>query len=184
MKTYGRIIPGLEIDGKPAPYPVVNERSIRATAGLMMIIGLFTFGYINKTGDYTVLPVVVGLFWLEFFLKAVIDPKWSLFGVIGDFLVLKQKPEWVGAIQKRFAWSLGLMMATLMLIVAVFMQIRGWLPLSICMTCLTFMWFESAAGICVGCKIYGFLLKRGVLSQPEVRPACPGGVCSLGKKNE
>jgi hypothetical protein len=28
----GTIIPGLKINGKPAPYPVLNERAIRATA--------------------------------------------------------------------------------------------------------------------------------------------------------
>jgi len=34
-KEIGQIIPGLEIAGKPAPYGVLNERAIRATAGIM-----------------------------------------------------------------------------------------------------------------------------------------------------
>lgn len=182
MKTYGKIIPGLEIDGKAAPYPVVNERSIRATAGLMMVIGVMTYVYVQQSGNYAVLPVIVGLFWLEFFLKSIFSPSWSLFGLLGDFLVKNQRPEWLGAVQKRFAWSLGLIMATLMLVLVLGFQSRGWLPLAICMTCLTLMWFESAAGICVGCKIYSYLLDKGLIARPEVQPVCPGGVCSLKKR--
>ena len=40
---YGKIIPDLTIEGKPAPYPVVNEREIRAAAGIMFLIGVITF---------------------------------------------------------------------------------------------------------------------------------------------
>jgi len=38
---YGKTIPGLTIDGKPAPYAVVNEREVRAGAGLMLLMALF-----------------------------------------------------------------------------------------------------------------------------------------------
>lgn len=179
--TYGTIIPNLTIAGEPAPYPVVNERSIRATAGIMFAIGISTFWYVFLTEDYTPMPYIVALFWLDFFLKAVIDPKYSIFGIFGKFMTRKQKPEYVGAIQKRFAWSLGLAMATAMIIVAILLGIRGWPPLAICSTCLLFMWLESACGICVGCKIYSWFLKKGILPQPKVKPACPGGVCSLKK---
>ncbi len=178
---YGQIIPNLTIHGEPAPYPVVNERGIRATAGLMFVVGFSTFWYIFLTKDYTPMPYVVGLFWLEFFLKTVFAPKWSIFGLLGDFITKHQRPEYVGAIQKRFAWALGLAMATAMLIFAVFLEIRGWAPFAICVTCLFFMWLETSCGICVGCKIYNWLLQKGVIPQPEVKPACPGGVCSIRK---
>ncbi|MBD3328234.1 DUF4395 family protein [Candidatus Peregrinibacteria bacterium] len=176
---YGKIIPGLQINGKPAPYPVVNERSIRATAGIMFAIGFFTFATILYTRDYTLMYIIVPLFWLDFFLKAVFDPKYSIFGFFGRLFVRGQKPEYVGAIQKRFAWSLGLAMATTMMIIAIGFGIRGVAPFAICMTCLLFMWMESALGICVGCKIYSFLLKKGVMKMPEFKPACPGGACSI-----
>jgi hypothetical protein len=39
--------------------------------------------------------------------------------ILGSFMVKKQKPDYVGAIQKRFAWLIGLLMATAMLIVTV-----------------------------------------------------------------
>ncbi len=75
---YAKTIPNLEIDGKPAPYPVVNERSVRATAGVMFVIGCSAFWYIRVTGDYTPMMIVVPLFWLDFLLKAVFTPSWSI----------------------------------------------------------------------------------------------------------
>lgn len=177
--AYGKLIPNLEIDGKPAPYGVVNERAIRATAGLMFVIGLTTFFLVRLMGSYTPLYITVPLFWLDFLLKTMVGPEWSIFGVPGRWLVRKQKPEWVGAVQKRFAWGIGLVFASTMIVVALFMGVRGWIPLSICMTCLTFMWLESAAGICVGCGIYKWLLTKKLIPQPEVQPVCPGGVCTI-----
>ncbi|PKL36822.1 hypothetical protein CVV38_02915 [Candidatus Peregrinibacteria bacterium HGW-Peregrinibacteria-1] len=180
--SYGKCIPDLKINGEPAPYPVLNERAIRATAGLMFMVGLSTFWYVFLTKDFTVVWWVVSIFWLEFFLKTVFQPSWSLFGILGRFLVRKQRPEYVGAIQKRFAWGLGLLMASAMIVVISF-GIRGIAPFIICLTCLLFMWLESACGICVGSKIYGFMLRKGWLKSAEFRPACPGGACSIKKQN-
>lgn len=179
--AYGTIIPDLIIDGQPAPYPVLNERSIRATAGIMLLVGTITLFWTLLTGDRTLMTFVVPLFWLEFFLKSVLGPQWSFFALPGHYLVRKQRPEWVGAIQKRFAWSLGLAMATAMLIVTQGLGLRGAVPLSICLTCLGFMWLESTCGICVGCIIYKHLVRLRILPEPAVQPACPGGACSLKK---
>lgn len=181
MKRYGQFIPGLRIDDEEISYGVVNEREVRAAAGIMLLIGLSTFWYITVTGDYTPIYFVVPLFWLDFFLKSVINTQYSIFGFIAGFIVRKQKPEYVGAVQKRFAWSLGLLMATAMFIVAIFLGIRGAVPFAICMTCLSFMWLESSFGICVGCKIYNFLLAKNIIAKPKQKPRCPGGSCSLNR---
>ena len=178
MKTYGQIIPNLEINGQPAPYGVFNERAIRATAGIMFLIGFATLNYTFYTKDFSAANIVVPIFWLDFLLK-VINPKYSYFGVIGRWIVRKQKPEYVGAIQKRFAWSIGLTLASIMLIFAVGMGARGALPFIICSICLFFMWLETSFGICVGCKIYNFLINKGIIKTPEFKPACPGGACSI-----
>lgn len=37
----GATIPNLMIHGKPAPYPVVNERAVRAGAGMLFALGFF-----------------------------------------------------------------------------------------------------------------------------------------------
>lgn len=177
--TYGTIIPGLVLHGRPAPYPVVNERAIRATAGIMFAIGLSTFWYVFLTGDRAPTGFVVAAFWLDFFLKAVFGPQLSIFGFFGRWLVRGQQPEFVGAIQKRFAWSLGLGMASLMVALLLF-GVRGPATFAVCGTCLAFMWLESACGICVGCRIYSFLLAKKILPEPAIRPACPGGACEIG----
>lgn len=177
--AYGTIVPGLMIDGKPAPYGVVNERAVRATAGIMFLVGVLTFSWIRSTGNYAPLMIVVPLFWLDFLLKVAFGPAYSIFGVAGRWATKRQRPEWVGAAQKRFAWSIGLALSSVMLVASVGLQVRGWLPFAICMTCLTFMWMESALGICAGCAIYSRLLRHGIIKAPEHRPACPGGACAI-----
>lgn len=177
-KIYGMLVPDLVVDGEFVNYGVVNERAVRATAGLMFLLGGFTFAYTFFTRDYFLMQIIVPLFWLDFLLK-VIHPKYSLFGVFGKWAVSSQRPEYVGAIQKRFAWSIGLFLSSVMLIFAVGFGIRGVLPFSICSICLFFMWMETALGICVGCKIYNFLLNKGLMKKPAIKPACPGGACSI-----
>ncbi|MBT3292907.1 DUF4395 domain-containing protein [Candidatus Peregrinibacteria bacterium] len=177
--SYGKIIPDLKINGKPAPYGVVNDRSIRATAGIMFVVGITAFFLTQLLNSRTPLYIVVPIFWLEFLLKTVMGPQWSLFGILGDWLVRKQEPEWVGAIQKRFAWGVGLLFSSTMILLALIMGVKGWIPLSICATCLSFMWLESAAGICVGCKMYGWMISKKIIPAPKYRPVCPGGACSI-----
>jgi hypothetical protein len=177
--AFGEVIPGLKIDGVEAPYPVVNERAVRATAGLMFLIGICTFFYVFYTKDFTPVYYVVPAFWLDFFLKTFFGPKFSIFGFFARYFVRNQRPDYVGALQKRFAWAIGLVLASIMMIGPIGFGVRGLLPLSICTICLFFMWLETAFGICVGCKIYGFLLKKGIMKEPEFKPACPGGACSI-----
>lgn len=176
---YAPVIPNLEINGKPALYPVVNERAVKATAGIMFALALGTVIYTKMSGDATYMLILVPLFWFDFIIKTLITPRWSIFGFFGKFLVKKQKPEYVGAIQKRFAWAIGLVISSIMMIIFVWLGVRGNVPLIFCGMCLTFMWLESAAGICVGCKIYTKLVKIAVIEETEIKPACPGGVCSL-----
>ncbi len=178
--AYGMVIPGLEIDGKPANYGVVNERDTRAGAGLMLVMGIAAFTAAFFLKSYTLLMVTVGLFTLEFIIR-VINPHKAPFYALGRLIVKRQNPEYSGAVQKRFAWSLGLAMALSMILIAIVLQIRGPLPFAICGICLSLLWLESAFGICVGCKMYYGLMNLGLIKKPEVAPACPGGVCPMKK---
>lgn len=179
LKDIWQIIPGLEIHGKPAPYGVLNERAIRSTAGIMFAVWFFTMLYTFFTKDYSLLKIVVTTFFFDFLIKVLWGPKFSPLSFLGKSLVSKQKPEYVWAIQKRFAWTLWVLMSGSVLLISIFLEIRWILPLSLCATCLTFMWLETSAGICVGCKIYYFLVNKWILKEPAVRPACPGWACSL-----
>lgn len=176
----GKIIPGLTINWKPAPYPVLNERGIRATAGILFLIGISVMRYTILTKDRTLLFIVLPLFWLHFFIVTVRWTRFAPFAILGRLLVSNQTPEYVGAIQKRFARGMGLFMATIMMVL-VYVVWAGplWL-LSICGLCLLFMWLESAVGLCIGCKIYYALIKKWRIKEPTHRPACPGGACPIG----
>jgi len=47
----------------------------------------------------------------------------------------------------------------------------------ICLTCLILLFFESAFGICLGCKMYEFFNRKKA-------KLCPGGVCEVHQKEE
>lgn len=177
--TFGTIIPNLTINNEPAPYPVLNERAIRATAWLMMLIWFITFVIVFTTKDFTYLYPTVIAFWIQFAIAVIRGPTYAPFSILWRLMVHNQQPEYVWAIQKRFAWSLWLAMATAMIIVTAWFGITGITPFAICMTCLFFMWMESALGICVWCKIYYGLIHLWRIKKPTYRPACPGGACSI-----
>lgn len=175
----GAIIPNLMIHGKPAPYPVLNERAVRAGAGILFALGFFSFFHAFYLRDFTYIQLLVVLIFVDFFIKVFINPKFAPVSIIASKIVSAQKPEYVGAIQKRFAWSIGLMLSTVMILLVYVFEITGLPNLIICGICLTFMFMESAFGICVGCKLYGLLLKFKIIAEPEYRPACPGNVCAI-----
>jgi hypothetical protein len=177
--TYGHIIPGLMLYGKPAPYPVLNERAIRAGAGIMFVLGFFAFMQAFYLREFLFIQIFVAVFFIDFLMKVVIGTRFSPISQIANYIVRKQAPEYVGAVQKRFAWSIGLLLSGTMLVLLFGFGVQGWPNLAICGLCLTFMFMESAFGICVGCKLYNGLLAIGILKQPEHKPACAGNVCAI-----
>lgn len=179
--TFGQTIPGLKIDDQDAPYPVMNDREVRAIAGIMLILGVIAFSFAFFHQNFLPLKVVVVLFFLDFTWRVIFGTKLSLIAIMARLFIVGQKPEWVGAIQKRFAWSIGVAMASLMMLLLFVFDVRGPINLTVCLVCLTFMWLETSFGVCVGCKIYYGLIKAKILKEPEYRPACPGGVCSINK---
>jgi hypothetical protein len=90
--------------------------------------------------------------------------------VIGQWLVRRQQPEWTGAPQKRFAWSIGFVLALTMLYLVVIKGVVGPINLVVCGLCLLLMFFESAFGICIGCWLYNRM-------RPDQAQLCPGGAC-------
>lgn len=177
--SYGKIIPGLTIYGKPAPYPVLNERAIRAGAGIMFALGFFAFFQAFYLREFVYIQWLVVLFFFDFFMKVIVGTRFSPVSQMANLIVRKQHPEYVGAVQKRFAWSIGLFLSSTMMLLLFVFGVQGMPNLIICGVCLTFMFMESAFGICVGCKIYSGLLAIGLLPKPEYKPACAGNVCAI-----
>ncbi len=181
-KKYGDFIDNLEIEGKAAPYGVVNEHAVRASAGLMFALAFFTMIYTYLTKDFTLVKFIIPLYWISFLLQVIVHPNWSLFSLLGILFTKWRAAEYVGALQKRLAWAIGLFMATIMILLIFPFNFKGMLPLATCGICVLFMWLESSLGFCVGCKIYAFLRKKAWIKETEHAPACTGGVCSLDNR--
>jgi len=92
-------------------------------------------------------------------------------------IVSKQNPEYVGAAQKKFAWIIGVILASVMFILMVLLNSYSIISGIICLICLIFLFFESAFGICLGCVFYGWFYK-------EKAQYCPGEICDVKAKHE
>lgn len=63
----GTVIPGLVLHGKTAPYPVINERAVRAGAGITFALGFFAFFQAFYLAEFTYLKLLVPLLFIDFF---------------------------------------------------------------------------------------------------------------------
>jgi hypothetical protein len=176
--TAGEVIEGLTVEGKPVHAAVVNEHQVRAAAGLTMAAGAVAFVYAYFEKRYLPLQIVSTVFLVEFAVRVTAGLKYSPVGVVAGWLTQRRAPDWVSAKPKRFAWTLGLAMSGAMAVITN-SGIRGWLPRSICLICLTLMWFESVLGVCVGCELHGMLVRRGWANKDEAFEICAHGACEV-----
>lgn len=165
---FGEIVPEL-------PVPVLNEREVRAGAGILFVIALVAFMNAWFAGDFRPTKLVVVGFLIDFLIRVVVDPRFSPSLILGRFAVRGQTPDYVGAPQKRFAWAIGLVLAAAMSWLVVIQDVRGPANLLICLTCLTLLFFESAFGICIGCRIHDLFAR-------DKARLCPGDACETTER--
>ena len=177
-RTYGQVISGTAADGTPLQSGVFNENEVRAAAGLTMVVGAVAFAYAYFDKEYIPLQVVATLFFVEFLIRVTLGLRYSPTGVVARFLTQRQLPDWVSAKPKRFAWTLGLSLSLAMTIITN-SGVRGLLPRTICLICLTLMWMESVLGLCMGCEIHGFLVRRGWATKDEAYEICANSACEI-----
>lgn len=168
----GRPVVGQYVDG--IDIPVVNERAMRAAAGILFVLGFTAYLTALLTGFLTPLRGFGMLFAVDLFVRLFVGSRYAPSLVLGKLAVRGQLPEWVGAAQKTFAWSLGLGMS---LLACFAMGWLGWtvVALALCGVCLALLFLESAFGICVGCE----LKRRFGRTAPRL---CPGGTCPADAK--
>lgn len=166
---------GEEVDG--INIPVLNEREVRASAGILFLIMLISLMLIIFKGDFLWIKYVITIFLTDFLIRVFINPKFSPTLIIGRLIVRNQVPEYVGAAQKKFAWIIGLVLATTMFIHMVVVNAFSPITGIVCLICLIFLFFESAFGICLGCKFYNLFKK-------EKAQRCPGEVCDVKSKQD
>lgn len=156
---------------------VFNEREVRASAGILFVGAIISFMNALLVGNFDFIKVFVIIFFADFFIRIFINPKYSPSMILGRIAVHNQKPEYSGAPQKKFAWLIGLLLSFVMTFVIVIFDMRGPANLIVCTLCLTFLFFESAFGICIGCTVYKLFSKKGV-------KLCPGGACEIKRKRK
>lgn len=161
---------GQQVDGYPVR--VVNERAVRAAAGLLFVPAFVSFMNAILLGNFQPTRLFVVVFMLDMAIRLFINPLWSPALILGQWFVRHQTPEWSGAAQKRFAWGLGLLLGASMVWLMVINQVVGPINMLVCGTCLLLMFFECAFGICLGCKLYNLFNK-------DQAQLCPGGVCEV-----
>lgn len=162
---FGETVPGYEV-------PVLDEREVRAAAGILFFFALVSFMNSWLMGNFRLTQIFVVAFLIDFGIRIFVNPRYAPSMILGRFAVRKQAPEWAGAPQKRFAWSVGFALAVAMFYLIVIENVVGPINLFVCAACLILMFFESAFGICLACKVYNAF--TGQRAQH-----CPGGVCAV-----
>lgn len=164
---FGETVKGYDIK-------VINERVARAAAGILFAFGFASFFNAYLLGDFFYTKIFVSFFLLDFITRVLINPKYSPSLILGKYFVRYQNPEWVGAPQKRWAWSIGLVLSIVMFLIIVVFEYMTPVKIIICALCLLFLFSEAAFGICIGCKLYQLFNKN-----PQY---CSGESCTIKTK--
>ena len=165
---------GEDVDGFKVP--VLNEREVRASAGILFLFAFTSLLIIIFKGDFLLAKFFVFLFMTDFAIRVMINPKFSPSLIIGRLIVKNQRPEYVGAPQKKFAWIIGLVLAVMMFFFLIVLNTYSIITGLICLICLIFLFFESVFGICLGCIFYNLLYK-------EKAKYCPGNTCEINDRD-
>jgi hypothetical protein len=166
------------VDGRELHAAIVNEHQARAAAGITMALGGVAFVYANFNKLFWPIRTVSAFFFIDFLVRVTAGLERSPSGLAAGWMARWQSPQWVSAKPKRFAWTLGLAMALAMAVITN-SGIHGTLPRTICLICLALMWLEAVLGLCLGCEIYGLMVRRGWRPPDNAFEICANGVCDL-----
>jgi hypothetical protein len=147
------LAPRRRIIGFPNP---VNEVAARVVAtGVVLLCTLFLV-----TGWTWVVAILA----YGFVARVLTGPRLSPLGLLATKVVaprLTDRPKLVPGPPKRFAQSIGATLSTLALVAAV----AGWTGLAMLLVgAITIAAFlEAALALCLGCTIFGALMRAGVI---------------------
>jgi hypothetical protein len=144
------------------PNPV-NEYAARVTAGLVVVLALAT----AAAGSGWGLLVIAAGFWL----RVLFGPRISPLALLSVKVIAPRlgRVKLVPGPPKRFAQGMGAVVSTAALALFVAGAApAAWAALGILIVAAS---LEAFAGFCLGCVIFGFLQRRGLIPQ-EVCEAC------------
>jgi hypothetical protein len=165
LLSFGERIPGYSV-------PVLNERAVRASAGILFLFAIVSFMNAWQQGNFGPTRLFVMAFVVDFAIRLLVSPRFAPSLIVGQWMVRDQQPEYVGAPQKRFAWAIGLALGVTMFYLIVLNRVIGPINLVVCGLCLLLLFFETAFGICLGCKVYNLFHRN----QAQL---CPGASCEV-----
>ena len=165
--NYGEKVDGYDVS-------VVNEREVRAASGIMFMLGMIVIFVGIGYNHIIVARVFLAFLWVDFTIR-LFTPKYSPSLLLGRVFVQNQKPEYVGGLQKRFAWTMGWFISLPLVWWFVLHWDITFYKVLLCLVCLALTFLESAFSICVGCHIYKWITR-------EDAKHCPGGVCEVRVK--
>lgn len=151
-------------------HAVFNERSVRGAAGMLFVMGFAGWMLAAITADFGLLRAFGALFMLDMFLRLFAGQRFTPSLLIAQFLVRKQRPEWVDAKPKQTAWSIGFGMVLVACFMMGWLGIQNEITLALCGGCLIFLFAEAAFGFCAGCWLHTKFAKE----KPQL---CSGDVC-------
>src|SRR5258708_13418959 len=108
--------------------PVLNEREIRASAGILFLATFISLMLIIFKNNFLSIKYVITLFLTDFIIRVFVNPKFSPTLIIGRLIVRNQVPEYVGARQKKFAWIIGFVLSATMFILMIF--VNSYIPIT------------------------------------------------------
>jgi hypothetical protein len=161
---FGEMVKGIDI-------PVFNERAVRAAAGLLFVFGAFAWSTAFFTGDVSLMRAFGFIFFIDMIIRLALSHRLAPSLALGVLIVRWQRPEWVGAAQKKTAWWLGFAIAFTACMGFGWLNFPLLWMLVLCGVCLAFLFLEAAFGICVGCELHRVFSK----TPPEL---CPGDRCT------
>lgn len=162
-----------QVDGYDVP--VYNEREVRASAGILFALGFAGYLTVLLTGEVQPMRAFGMLFVIDMSIRLLISPRFSPTMTVGRLIVYRQRPEFVGASQKTFAWWMGWGLATASCFALGWLGLPLPIILVLCGLCVTLLFLETAFGICVGCE----LQRRFSRQKPQY---CPGDVCTYNPR--
>lgn len=157
--------------------PVLNEREVRAAAGILFLATFISLMFILFRGNFIPIKYVISFFLTDFLIRVLISPRFAPTLILARLIVHNQTPEYVGAAQKKFAWVIGIVLAATMFVFFIILNAYSVITGIICLICLIFLFFESVFGICLGCLFYPLFFKEKI-------QLCPGDVCEVKEKQD
>jgi hypothetical protein len=139
------------------PHPV-NEKAARTVAAVVLVLAAVTLA----TSWYVLLAVLA----YGFIARALTGPTLSPLGRVASQLVAPRlgPPKPVSGPPKRFAQAMGATIATAAAVLALGFGLNG-LADALLVALIVAAGLESIFAYCVGCKVFGLLMRTGVIPE-------------------